>query len=963
MAIHIPDEILDDILRLACILPPLKDDLHRDPPADEAEKLRLQSSAPQLDIPTTLKLLRLSPQHYPFIASILYKGPRLSDPISLSLFARTLSTRPALGRLVKHLWVGHAYPGEKLPINALNFGLGGCEAAYGLSDTIATIGDVKRCLAEGVPPPNILAPVFERRIAEWAAFHVHGSTRTIDPSRARRGIHIDAPGSGDLDSRGYHWIGVDEWMLRLWDGRDLVIELREVALRAWWLELRRLKKRAESRGTRQGCTTVAPTMGRPPASSMLHGDLVDPFQPKDVAERRPGTEQDPLDWGDATAFPDREAPKHSNATFDDVRPVYSESMDLGEINVERDKCLEEMHVKRLAWNSFNRPETSTLGEHKVEWWLVWLIATSRARGRIVARRVWQAAQRDAQGTASWKSVIPPSSLNTKNHFTHPTLFARSRGSHLLVGGAPPSERADLWNGTRGTDEDAFSSSEEDSASELEFDSEESDFESDLSESRSNPHASPGGMPQNRDEAGPSRAGARGSQSLPVFANAELQKSEDQADLWGGGNSYTDGNERAGAGNSIMGPRGGMFGYTSPLRRGVMDEPDEGLDDGNGFSSLLRKRAQKRNEEDRLLSEMTLGSVLSSLRAVLVLAPKLRNLALNGVFERAVCGRRPMVGMNKLKSLSLGPPPPYWSSPLLFGHPVYQSKRQMLQRNSAERGSGSIFPVPGVLVPSPCFATLRTLHISGCMLFPSEAKAIGGFGGQLPNLRHFRWSLWQPHVEGHPFGVVETLSAVLDIPTAEEEALALATSARTGGAPHDVETRKRRRKHDDAFRRRSGTSNLSIQDLSLSQSSASHTASLSALLKRKRKLRSVYVTLHPIDEAIFARKASPQLLYDNRLTIETAKCETVMDNLREMTRWWEWESGMMDFEPTIKNLDKADREAAAAAAADEGARSAGVEAVAEVAGSEAEAEVERPTNGAQGGDGNISAASGTTAGAA
>lgn len=84
--------------------------------------------------------------------------------------------------------------------------------------------------------------------------------------------------------------------------------------------------------------------------------------------------------------------------------------------------------------------------------------------------------------------------------------------------------------------------------------------------------------------------------------------------------------------------------------------------------------------------------------------------------------------------------------------------------------------------------------------------------------------------------------------------------------------------------------------------ASHEASMYSLVTRKRKLRSVYATMHPTDQAIFARKAPAALRYDTRLTIETAKCKNVEDNLEEMQRWWEWESGMLHFKPTVSNLD-------------------------------------------------------------
>lgn len=232
----------------------------------------------------------------------------------------------------------------------------------------------------------------------------------------------------------------------------------------------------------------------------------------------------------------------------------------------------------------------------------------------------------------------------------------------------------------------------------------------------------------------------------------------------------------------------------------------------------------------------------------------------------------------------------------------------------------MWPLPGVLIPSPAFATLRTLHISGCMLFPSEAKAVGGLGGQLPSLRHFRWSLWQPHVEGHPVGVVETLCAILDMPTAEEEARSTSSSStvtqqtRTSGSAasvntyRELENGKRRRKHD--VRRRSNplsSAGSPIGTFSATEAASPsaielHEASVYALVTRKRKLRSVYATLHPTDEAIFARKAPPALRFDPRLKIETAKCQATEDNLGEMQRWWEWESGLLNFKPTVSNLE-------------------------------------------------------------
>jgi len=488
--------------------------------------------------------------------------------------------------------------------------------------------------------------------------------------------------------------------------------------------------------------------------------------------------------------------------------------------------------------------------------------------------------------------------------------------------------------------DGMSDSGSDTESEAGSYSDASDYDSEMEASTTRMDISivheATALRSNQPSGGNSGAAASSSFALPEFVETEQQKPEDQADLWGGEHNFANGNEKAGAGNSVMGSRGGMFGFDSALRTGLLDEPDKGLDDGTEFASLQREKQRRRNEEDRLLSEMTLGSILQSLRAIMMLTPRLRNLALDGVLERSICGRRAMCNMGKLKSLSLGPPPPYWSSPLLFGHPIKTTRRERLSYHQKMHGSASpefvadearsqsLWPLPGVLIPSPAFSTLRTLHISGCMLFPSEAKAVGGLGGQLPSLRHFRWSLWQPHVDGHPVGVVETLCAILDIPTPEEEAAAAAaiadgpgsgvrfgTSTSSSGTYREMENNKRRRRHGDSRRRSNpfsaGGSGMTDSGLSTSLGSSgaaagSHEASLYALVTRKRKLRSVYVTMHPTDQAIFARKAPAALRYDTRLTIETAKCKAVEDNLEEMQRWWEWESGMLHFKPTVSNLE-------------------------------------------------------------
>ncbi|PWN46527.1 hypothetical protein IE53DRAFT_372289 [Violaceomyces palustris] len=161
----------------------------------------------------------------------------------------------------------------------------------------------------------------------------------------------------------------------------------------------------------------------------------------------------------------------------------------------------------------------------------------------------------------------------------------------------------------------------------------------------------------------------------------------------------------------------------------------------------------------------------------------------------------------------------------------------------------------LLNPSPTFSMLRTLHISGCMLFPSEARAVAGEGGQLPNLRNFRWTLWQPHSEAHPVGVVETLGTILGT---------YAFGSNLGGR-----------------------TTMSTSLISNSSSSAPV-----ASRQRKRKLRHVHAILHPLDQSLFYRKAPEFLIKDKRLRIDTCRSDQVDNNLIEMVRWWEFESGIV-----------------------------------------------------------------------
>lgn len=142
----------------------------------------------------------------------------------------------------------------------------------------------------------------------------------------------------------------------------------------------------------------------------------------------------------------------------------------------------------------------------------------------------------------------------------------------------------------------------------------------------------------------------------------------------------------------------------------------GEDEADGFSIWGRGGGTRHAVTHRAGQDMTVGSVLATLRGLLSMTPYLEHLGLNGFLERAVAGTRGGTQLLRLKTLSLGPPPAYWNSPLDLTH------------NS--------------------LASVEHLHISGCMLFPVEARAVAGHDGALPSLKLFHWTMWAAHTFEH-----------------------------------------------------------------------------------------------------------------------------------------------------------------------------------------------------------------------
>lgn len=152
-----------------------------------------------------------------------------------------------------------------------------------------------------------------------------------------------------------------------------------------------------------------------------------------------------------------------------------------------------------------------------------------------------------------------------------------------------------------------------------------------------------------------------------------------------------------------------------------------------------------------------------------------------------------------RHLSLGPPPAYWSSAL-----------HLHQKT---------------------IASVRTMHISGCMLFRSEAMAIGGYSNALPNLREMDWTLWLGHVVEHPITVIDALSYILG----------------HGSVNSTTQIEK---------------------------------------VKRKKPLQIVRATLNGEDVAFWSQNAKSEIKNDSRLVLQECTDKEHDANIKAVRVWWE-----------------------------------------------------------------------------
>lgn len=134
-----------------------------------------------------------------------------------------------------------------------------------------------------------------------------------------------------------------------------------------------------------------------------------------------------------------------------------------------------------------------------------------------------------------------------------------------------------------------------------------------------------------------------------------------------------------------------------------------------------------------VSVPTLGTLIQNVHALLGLVPRLESLGLSGVLERAIAGSRQCVQLEHVQRLYLGPPPIFWEHTLLWGDPHHKT-----------------------------FANIKCLEVSGCMLLPIEAEALGGANDALPLLREVTWSLYRATLDYDVRSIVTTVALILGL---------------------------------------------------------------------------------------------------------------------------------------------------------------------------------------------------------
>lgn len=332
-------------------------------------------------------VMRLSRQHYMLAAPLLYHSIVLTRPSQLLLLFRTLGERPALGRLVRHLFVGPASLSSEHAAVNLSSGYANYERAFSIAPEVERRDDARSCTPRG----SILSHTQEVDLAETLALHAGADGSGVD---------IREPGWNNSD-----FLGTNEWILRLYDARAMLVWLRALAFE----ESQREFVRWHTSPYNVEALTYTLRAEAPHAAAQLSAwegtleddDGDDPFAPRPLRLRRPGTRHDPLDWADAVdvlfALP---------ASEDDV-------------------------LVALVWRIVKQMPSSALPR-----WLLVVMAKALAGGQWHAMNKLREHAPMLHSAPAMKALSPATPYFVRDRFDDLCLFARSDAAPLVCMGRP-----------------------------------------------------------------------------------------------------------------------------------------------------------------------------------------------------------------------------------------------------------------------------------------------------------------------------------------------------------------------------------------------------------------------------------------------------------------------------------------------------------------------------------------------
>ncbi|KAE8212470.1 hypothetical protein CF327_g3897 [Tilletia walkeri] len=248
------------------------------------------------------------------------------------------------------------------------------------------------------------------------------------------------------------------------------------------------------------------------------------------------------------------------------------------------------------------------------------------------------------------------------------------------------------------------------------------------------------------------------------------------------------------------------------------------DPSEGFESLVQEMKALTTRSAQTPQAPTIQALLRDVVAILRRCPSIQTLSLNGTFERAITS--PTIpfatSFPRLRNISFGPPPLYWEAELNFGG-----------------------------LDHPIFAHVEDLSVYGCLFFTSEARALAGENGALPNLKRLRWcyNLEPVDMESTDLYTIRDTIRLL---------LGINRDARTEAEQEEAQFRAR-----------------------LSETSAAElaqTLNQPPPASRRRGVQQLHCTFAKAAVIEFQQQADPELLADPRLTIEIGRSDDQIEDV-------------------------------------------------------------------------------------